>query len=321
MIPPRIFVLGSFVAACTVKVDRIPRAGETLRAHSFKLEAGGKGFNCAAAIRRLGAEVDGLLAVGDDHFATLADTALAAEGLSSQLLLRIAGQTGAGVGFINSAGENWIAVHPGANALLSANHVEAATSRLLTTQAIIAQFEIGDEAIAAGFALARRNGTTTFLNPSPFRPIHPRVAALTDILVVNETEAAHLTGHEPTGCRDGLASLLAWGDRLAPVFRAGTSAVVVTGGAAGAVAFRPELPPLAQPAFAVRTIDTIGAGDAFMGGLALSLVSGLNWAESLRCAAACGAHAVTGFGVLASLPDAKARDALLTRGEMMVSQR
>ena len=64
-----VFVLGSFVAACSAKVARLPVAGESLFASNFVLEPGGKGFNLAAGTRRLGLATDGLLAIGDDLFA------------------------------------------------------------------------------------------------------------------------------------------------------------------------------------------------------------------------------------------------------------
>ena len=86
-----IFVLGSFVAACCVKVDRLPVAGESLRASAFILEAGGKGFNCAVGLRRLSVHVDGLLAIGDDWFADFARDAVIRAQLPDRMLVRCAG--------------------------------------------------------------------------------------------------------------------------------------------------------------------------------------------------------------------------------------
>lgn len=295
---PRIFVLGSFVVACTVKVDRLPMAGESLRGLDFNLEAGGKGFNGAVAARRLGAEVDGLLAVGDDLFAPLAAAAVADADLPPQIVVRVAGATGAGVGFVGPDGQNCIAVHPAANDRLSAAHVAGAASRIADAQLVLAQFEIGDAPIAAGFAMARRAGAVTILNPSPWRPIAPELASNTDVIVVNELEAAELARGSAAG-----AGLVDWRTAFAPIYDLGVGTVVVTRGAHGAACFRRGCEPLEQAAFQVAALDAVGAGDAFLAGLAMALGAGRSWQESLRLACACGALATTQFGLLSALPN------------------
>jgi len=114
-----VFILGSFVVACSAKVPRLPRPGESLRADAFTVEAGGKGFNLAVGARRLGATVDGLVAVGNDFFSQLAAPALTRAGLSPEMVRRYEGTTGSGIGFTDADGENCLAVFPGANRLLT----------------------------------------------------------------------------------------------------------------------------------------------------------------------------------------------------------
>ncbi|MBV9508747.1 MAG: ribokinase [Caulobacteraceae bacterium] len=300
-----IFVLGSFVGACSVKVDRFPLPGESLRAESFTLEAGGKGFNLAVGARRLGAEIDGLLAVGEDLFATLAEAALARADLPQDMLTRLGGESGAGVGFIDGAGENCLAVYPGANSRLSAREVTAAGERLARARLVLAQFEIGDEPIAAAFPMAREAGAITILNPSPYRPIASGVLRQTDILVVNQVEAASLCMEMGLGDAGLSVRWPTLGDRL---FEQGLKALVVTLGAAGAAAWTREGASLRQLAFKAPAVDTMGAGDAFTAGLAASLHEGLDLAQALRRGAACGAMAAARLGVLDALPG---REALL----------
>ncbi len=110
-----VFVLGSFVVSCSAKVQRLPRPGESLAADIVTIEPGGKGFNLAVAARRLGAEVDGLLAVGDDFASAFAAPALAQADLPASMLIRVVGKTGSGVGFTDAHGETCLAVDPGAN--------------------------------------------------------------------------------------------------------------------------------------------------------------------------------------------------------------
>lgn len=300
----RLFVVGSFVAACTVKVEDLPAPGETLAASDFALEPGGKGFNLAVAARRLGAEVDGAFAVGDDALGRLAGPAFEQAGLPSEALCGVGGRTGAGVGFIAANGETCLAVHSGANALLAGQHVEARRAAIEAADLTLAQFEVGDAAVESAFAIARRAGRRTLLNPSPFRASCERLLPLVSILCVNAVEAASLAAllGVPADDPEALA---------AATLGRGPEALVVTAGAAGATAyFAGAEAPIRQPAFAVEAIDTLGAGDAFAAGLAVALGEGADWRIAMRRAAACGALTAAAFGVFDALPGRAAVDAM-----------
>ncbi|AWN55542.1 ribokinase [Methylobacterium sp. 17Sr1-1] len=308
---PALFVLGSFVIACSATVDRLPRAGESLRAQAFLVEPGGKGLNLAVGARRLGGAVDGLLAIGDDPLAALAGPALDRAGLPAGMLHRFSGPTGAGIGFTDAAGENCLAVHPGANARLGAAEVRAAAERIARSTLVLAQFEAGDEAVAETFRIARAAGRRTLLNPSPFRMPAPEILADTAILVVNAVEAAAFGAALDVPVSEGTTEPAAF-ETLAGALRArGPDLVVITLGASGAIAFEAGRPALVQPAFPVAAVDTLGAGDAFTAGLAVGLASGRPLPEALRLAAACGACVVRHKGVFDALPDRAAVAALL----------
>lgn len=291
-----VFVLGSFVVSCSAKVQRLPRPGESLAADIVTIEPGGKGLNLAVAARRLGAEVDGLLAVGDDLAAAFAAPALLRADLLAGMLIRLPGRTGSGVGFTDADGETCLAVDPGVNRGLSAAHIRAAAERIAAAAMVIAQFEIADAPIAEAFALARRAGVATLLNPSPFRPISDDLLATTDILVLNQPEAEAMAETILPGAVDP-AEPARFVAELAPaVLARGPRLVVLTLGAAGAVAVGPD-GAIGQPAFAVDVVDTLGAGDAFAAALGLALARGLGTAEALRQAAAAGAVATRRVGV------------------------
>lgn len=295
-----IFVLGSFVVSCSAKVSRFPRPGESLAADIVTIEPGGKGLNLAIAASRLGAEVDGLLAIGDDIASAFAAPALEKAGLPAAMLIALPGKTGSGVGFTDAQGETCLAVDAGVNRALSAGHVRAAAARIAASAMVMAQFEIGDAPIREAFALARQAGVPTLLNPSPFRPIPPEVLADTDVLVLNQTEAEALAAEilpdasepaEPSRFIEELGpALLACGPKL----------VVLTLGAAGAVAVTSE-GAIGQPALPVEAIDTLGAGDAFAATLGLALSRGRATADALRQAAAAGAIATRRTGVFEAL--------------------
>jgi len=171
---------------------------------------------------------------------------------------------------------------------------------------VIAQFEIGDDSIAAAFALARAAGATTILNPSPFRSIPESIVRAADIVIVNEVEAQGLAAQL------GAAADAAWSDLAYRLFARGPRCLVVTAGSRGAWAWSRGGEPVHQPAFAVTAIDSMGAGDAFLAGFAATLQAGGSLQDGLRQGAACGALVASRLGVLAALPDRAEVQAFLT---------
>ncbi len=308
-----IFVLGSFVISCSAKVERFPRAGESLQARRVAVEPGGKGFNLALGAARLGGDVDGLLAIGDDFLAAFAAPALESAGLPAAMLRRFPGRTGSGIGFTDASGENCLAVDPGVNLDLSAEEVRAVGDQIRSAGLVLAQFEIADPPILAAFSLARASGGRTMLNPSPFRPLSPELLAATSILIVNTAEAAalatSLAAHPAT---DGERAEYAWLDELArALFARGPDTLIVTRGTEGAIAFRKDEAPISQSAFEVDALDTLGAGDAFAAGLAASLAEGDAFATAMRRAAGCGALSARTMGVFHALPQRAELDCFL----------
>jgi ribokinase len=295
-----LFVLGSFVVACSAKVAHLPQPGESLRAEAFTVEAGGKGFNLALGALRLGANVDGIFAIGTDLFSQLAEAAFAQAGLPAGMLRRIGVRTGSGIGFIDASGENCLAVYPGSNQLLTAQDVRLVAQAVQEAELVLSQFEIDDEPILEAFSLARKAGVRTLLNPSPYRPIEPDILKVTSILVLNQIEATCLAGTFGIDAGDGSPSNL---ERVAAILlELGLEMVVVTLGRSGAIAFQRNGVPLHQPSFPVEAVDTLGAGDAFTAGFSASLIQGRSLVESLRIAAACGAVVCTKIGVFSALP-------------------
>lgn len=305
-----IFVLGSFVVACSAKVTRFPIAGESLRAEALTVEPGGKGLNLALGVRRLGLAVDGLMAVGDDLLSAFAAPALRRAELPETMLKRFSGATGGGIGFTDASGENCLAVNPGANLSLGVQDVREMSEAIRRAGLVMAQFEIGDAPIAEAFELARQAGVRTLLNPSPFRPVPPGILANSSIVIVNANEAQALAlSLRPSGMPgperqlelDTVARLEGLAQSL---FACGPDTLVVTLGPAGAIAFRAGETHLRQCAFAVDAVDSLGAGDAFAAGLAASLVEGRSFPEALRRASACGAMVAQQAGVFDVLPTA-----------------
>jgi len=296
----RIFVLASYVNAHCLQVARLPLPGESLCAGSRWAEHGGKGFNVGLGAHRLDVQVEMLLPLGADSIAESVLQLLHDEGLDSRWTLKIGEQSGFGVGFVAANGDNFLAIYPGANALLTAEHVEQTMTALPPIDLVYGQFEIPEAPILAAFRLAREQGTRTMLNPSPWRLPNAELLALTDILVINETEAALLFEQEDTGHlppEQWLSRLPSWANQCGWQ----GELLVVTLGEQGCVALTPDV-GIHQPAWPITAIDATGAGDAFSAGLASALLQRLDLDEALKLACACGAWVAGKQGVLQALP-------------------
>lgn len=196
---------------------------------------------------------------------------------------------------VDRGGENVIIVAPGANLALKAADAQAIPLR--PGDHVVAQFEVPVDFIRAGFARAKAAGATTILNPAPMKPLAADILALTDILIVNETEFAQSlgTGIEALTSADAVAHAAA-GLRARP-----DQIIIVTLGAEGVIAIGPE-GPIQMHGFPVTPVDTTGAGDCFVGVLAASLVEGMPLRRAIGRANRAAAISVTRHGAASSLP-------------------
>jgi ribokinase len=309
----RLFVLGSFVQACCWTVSRLPRAGETYEASGVTVEAGGKGLNVAIGARRLGAEVDIALGVGRDHAARELADLLECEGVGAEHVYPLGQLSGYGAGLIGQDGQNAIAVYPGPNLLLNAEHMALAEPAIREAHLVYGQFETSIEAVGRAFAIARRNRILTVLNPSPWRPIPEDLLGNTDVLIVNEVEACSLLGLPALSLEAGAEPVMGELEAAARDFFDGWrgQCLAVTLGEWGSVAISPlgDLEYCQAPR--VVALDTIGAGDAFASGFCLHYLKGGSVREALAHGNACGALVASRQGVLAALPDTDALRAFM----------
>jgi ribokinase len=253
--------------------------------------------------------------IGQDLNGRQMRAALRAEHVGLRGVRRVAEPTGVAVILVERGGQNLIAVASGANASLRAVDVQRAEPRLRRAKAVVAQLEVPLDAVAAAASLARRSQAVFVLNAAPARPDLEEVLRLVDVLVVNETELAILSGSRAGLADAGAAAqeLLAPRDELAAaqqLLARGPRAVVVTLGARGAVVASPE--GIAEvPPFAVEAVDTTAAGDAFVGALAVRLRGLETLPQAARYASAAAALACTRPGAQPSLPTAAEVERLL----------
>jgi len=292
-------VLGSLNMDISVTVPRLPRPGATVLGSAARFTPGGKGANQAVAAARLGADARMVGCVGDDEFGRQLLAALRAEGVDAEGVRVAPGvPTGLAVIAVDSQGENLIMVAPGANHEVGAQDVAEAVTG--PRDVLVISAEIPGPAIRSALARARRDLCVLNLAPAP--ETQAEAAGLVaaggdglDWLVVNESEAAAVLGRS-------VGSLADAGQAAAELVAAGPRHAVVTAGAHGAALAGPG-GVATVPGFRVDAVDTVGAGDTFVGALAVALAAGVSASQAVRAAAAAGAAAVTRHGAQTAMPE------------------
>lgn len=304
-----IVVVGSLNTDFVVTLDSFPQSGETVLGETFEQFPGGKGLNQAVAASRLGAAVTVIGAVGQDHFADALLTTLATEGITSRIDKITESSTGMAIIEVAGSGENRIIVISGANDTLSEDAVETSMREIAGHRQIgvvLTQGEVPVTATHRALEVAKELGALTILNPAPVRDFPKSIFSLVDYLVPNEHEAKELVELEGSSFK----SMLDFVELATALVDLGVGTVIITRGEKGAVWSTANASGQAA-AFRIVPVDTVAAGDAFCGGLAVALNEGQPLNEALRWASAAGAIAATRAGAVNSLPQRNEVEELL----------
>lgn len=303
---PKICVVGSTMIDLISKVPRLPRLGETLVGHSFHLGYGGKGANQAVMAAKLGAQVTMVNKVGRDVFGEGTLNNFRQQGIDTTHVL-FDESRGSGVApiFVDDNAQNFIVIVPGANLGLSPDDVHRAKAVILAADILICQLEISVETTLEAFRIARRGNVRTILNPAPAASIPEELLQLADICAPNETETELLTGMPVGTLAEAEAAARALLSR-------GTGKVILTLGERGALLVDKEAVE-SIPAVKVAAVDPTGAGDAFVGSLAVFMGEGLPLRDAIRRANAVAALSVTRIGTQVSFPGRLEADDFLRR--------
>jgi ribokinase len=284
-----IVVVGSANVDLTTFHDAFPKPGETIFGKSFDLGFGGKGANQAVAAHLCGANVVMVAKVGNDLFGPATIKNFEALGIDATYV-SIAEGVSSGVApiFVDPSGQNRIIVVKGANDLLSPEDVDVAKPLLRKANAIVLQFEIPLRTIYYTVAFAKANAIRCIVNPAPGQPVDFDQLRAVDYLIPNESEAETITGmpvHTAGDAKKCAQFLLEKGMRRVIITRGERGCLLADEDGIGLI-----------PAFQVQSVDTTGAGDAFIGSFAVFLGEGLLEKEALQRANLYAALSTTKVG-------------------------
>lgn len=298
-----IIVFGSLNVDFVFSVSDLARPGETVLANALDVLPGGKGGNQALTAAKAGADVCMIGAVGSDGNGDTAIGGLRNADVNLDYVKRVPIPTGTAAIMVDQKGENSIAVFPGANALASAD--QAPDALLQESKTLIIQMEVPGHEIAGLIHRVATHDVTTILNFAPAEALELNALKAIDCLIVNQSEFAavqSLLNLESSDPDEGA---------LAHVASSLNASIVVTLGAQGVIAFHKK-EVLRIAALKVDAIDTVGAGDAFVGAFAAMLDSGQTFESALRYGSVAGALACTKKGAQSAAPDLKALEAAIS---------
>jgi ribokinase len=300
-----IIVFGSINIDLVATAPRLPVAGETLLGDDFFKVPGGKGANQAVALARLGIPTYMVGRVGPQSFGVELINNLQASGVQTDNIFVDKNVTsGVAIITVDYAGENQIIVIPGANGRVNQEDVERLSHLLPEATALLLQLEIPIAAVVAAAQAARNANIKVILDPAPAQSdLPPELYPLVDIITPNEVEAGQLVGFAVDGEETAA-------EAAAVLLQRGVRCAIVKLGAKGVFCATAE-EKFFVPAFQVRTVDTVAAGDAFNGGLAAALFQEFSLRQAVVWGAAAGALAATKPGAQTSLPDKFTFDAFL----------
>lgn len=272
---PRIAVVGSANVDMTTFAEHFPKAGETIFGQNFDLGFGGKGANQAVAAKLCGADVFMVARVGSDLFGPATIKNFEALGIDATHVKQVEGMSsGVAPIFVEPSGQNRIIVVKGANDKLRPADVDAAADVLKDVQCIVLQFEIPMDTVYYTIQFARKHGVRCILNPAPAQVVDLKAIDGLDYFIPNESEAETITGISVRNVEDAKQCA----ERL---LKSGVRRVLITLGANGSLLGSGEgMQHVAS--FSVKSVDSTGAGDAFIGSFAVFLGEGTPELEAVR---------------------------------------
>jgi ribokinase len=272
---------------------------------SFTTIPGGKGANQAVAAARLGIETEMVGRVGGDRFGQDLLTSLQANGVGcDRVFVDPTIHSGVAMIAVDHQAENHIIVISGANGAVDDSDVQRLREVLSPNSILLLQLEIPLPMVVAAAEVAKAQGARVILDPAPARSDLPHeLYSLLNILTPNQVEASELVGFPVNSIETAREAAIALRQR-------GVDTVIVKLGKQGAICATAD-ETFAVPAFLVRAIDTVAAGDAFNGGLATALAEGQPLQTALTWASAVAALSTTQAGAQPSMPTREALEIFL----------
>ena len=290
----KVIVFGGINMDLFAYIPRSTREGETITASSIEFYLGGKGANQAVAASRLGAEVAFVGTVGKDEFGEKLIRMISSENIDTSLINSKAGQSGTALINVLENSNNEVISYPGTNKLTQHAYIDEGS--LSEAEIIICQMEVNEKETFNLFKRAKQKNCKTILNLAPYKKIRSEILTLTDVLIVNETEFSELSGIELNLINEDInIDIINSPESLKSID------LIVTLGKRGVLIFSKGKKTFIA-AEQVKAIDTVGAGDCFVGAMSYGILNGKDLLAASKFANKVASISVTKKGAAASMP-------------------
>lgn len=284
----KILVVGSMNMDYTIYCEKFPLDGETIYGKKRIVQPGGKGANqAAAAAKSRLAPITFIGARGDDHDGKTIENLLKSLGIAAFLKVCPDLETGNATIDVSDSGENKIIIIAGSNGNLLPSDISE--DIIKEHEYIVLQNEIPQSTNVRVMELAHKYNKKVVYNPAPYRPIDKNVFQYVDYLAVNEVELMRYSGVE--GIKEGADVLL----------NEGVKHLIITLGSDGSM-YKSKNEEFSIKAHKVKAVDTVAAGDTYIGYMVASLASGRSIKKSMELASKASALTVTKQGSIVSIP-------------------
>jgi len=294
-----IVVAGSINMDFVIRTPHHPQIGETVIGGSFQTFPGGKGANQSVAAARAGATVKLIGRVGHDNFGDALIQILIDDQIDTTYIQKDE-NTSTGVAFIivdDTTGQNNIVLAEGANGMLTVAHVAEAENAFIDANVFAFNLEVPLPALQHAVRLAQKHSTKIVMNPAPYHPLPDEMLSAIDYIILNQVEASALLG-DPS-LENNLDGIIAGIGKIQSTGK--LKVIVVTLGDRGALIIE-NGQGIHLPAYTVKAVDTVAAGDAYVGAFSAAIDQGFGLVDAARRGNAAGALAVTRRGAQPSLP-------------------
>ena len=291
----RALVIGSLNMDMTVKVEELPKLGETIFGDDFYESCGVKGANQAVAISKLGMETDMRGMVGKDSQGEKLIQNLNKYGIKSDNIIKSDDLTGKAIITVDKKGDNNIIVIPGSNFKITKEYIQEKQDVIASSDVVILQNEIPFETVEFSLLKAKELGKITIFNPAPARQLNEKIFKNTDYLILNETEMEEIFGI-------GINDKVYIGRIFHKKKECGIRNIILTLGDNGSVLFSEDDNIKKYDAYEVKAVDTTAAGDSFIGAFTMKICETGDADKAIKYATAVSAIVVTRQGAQDSIP-------------------
>ena len=260
------YFVDCLIGSLVTYVKIFPKSGETIIGKSFEQKFGGKGANQAVILSRLGTKCGFCASIGEDSYGDLYLNQFINEGIAIEGITRTNGvSTGIACITVADNGSNMIVINPGANSHLSIEHIQSIMTSFQNASVLVCQNEIPPESTLFALQLGKKLGMLTIFNPAPIssnRQLLWDSILQADIICPNETELYELLDQQfPVDTIEEIQFA------TQQIHQRGVQIIIVTLGSRGALLSMNDKVEIIPAPIVENCIDTVGAGDCFVGKL------------------------------------------------------